>query len=166
MMFFPVNGPNHYADDFAYVRPNGTRHGGIDIFAAKGTPVVAVTGGLLRFQQSTLGGNAATLEGLDGVHYYYAHLDHYEGTPGPVLAGMVIGYVGNTGNAAHTDSHLHFQANRGGVPFSPYADLKAAQGLNPAVVETAKKIGVGAVLVDLGVLVGGVLLLRGKRKRG
>jgi len=84
------------------------RHEGIDLFAPRGTAVVAVTAGVARPSTNRLGGNVVWLHAA-GRTYYYAHLDRW--AVGPlafVQAGDVLGYVGNTGNAARTAPHLHF----------------------------------------------------------
>jgi murein DD-endopeptidase MepM/ murein hydrolase activator NlpD len=88
----------------------GGTHGGwpaIDIFAKAGTPILAPTDGVSEPGQYPLGGNASTLRGSDGRFYYFAHAQ----APmrgGQVKKGDIIGYVGNSGNAARTASHLHF----------------------------------------------------------
>ena len=55
--------------------------------------------GSIRISRNRLGGLALWLQGSDGNTYYYAHFDSY-GNTGTVNAGDVIGYVGDTGNAA------------------------------------------------------------------
>ena len=111
---FPVTGLTSRAvqSGFGAARDSGTRsHEGIDIFAPRGTAVVAVTDGVARPDTNGLGGNVVWLrDGLiGGTGYYYAHLDRWaiEGTT-RVREGDVLGYVGNTGNARTTSSHLHF----------------------------------------------------------
>jgi murein DD-endopeptidase MepM/ murein hydrolase activator NlpD len=111
---FPVTGLTSGAvqSGFGAARDSGTRaHEGIDIFAPRGTPVVAVTDGIARPDTNGLGGNVVWLrDGLiGGTRYYYAHLDRWaiEGST-RVREGDVLGYIGNTGNARTTSSHLHF----------------------------------------------------------
>jgi peptidoglycan LD-endopeptidase LytH len=111
---FPVIGITHRAvqSGFGAARDAGTRaHEGIDIFASRGTPVVAVAGGFARTDTNGLGGNVVWLRTglLGGTTYYYAHLDRWEiGGSARVEEGDVLGYVGNTGNARSTSPHLHF----------------------------------------------------------
>ena len=93
-------------------RDGGKRkHEGIDIFAKKGTPVVAPTDGVVtRVTTGKLGGNVVWMQDKKRGHsYYFAHLDQQLVTPGiKVLKGDTLGTVGNTGNAKYTPSHLHF----------------------------------------------------------
>lgn len=115
---FPVSGltARNVASGFGAPRNGGGRvHDGIDIFAPRGTPVVAVTGGIARTDTNNLGGNVIWLQG-GGRRYYYAHLDSWAITGSArVGAGDVLGYVGNTGNASTTAPHLHFGIYDGGA---------------------------------------------------
>jgi len=94
-------------------RSSHRRHQGIDIFARRGTPVVAATRGeVVRIGTTDrLGGNTVWVAGEGAVLYYYAHLDSFR--PGlrigeRVEAGTLLGRVGTTGNARGTPPHLHF----------------------------------------------------------
>jgi peptidoglycan LD-endopeptidase LytH len=105
-------------------------HKGIDIFAHKGTEVVAVADGIVSYiGEQRLGGRCIWLTTESGTAFYYAHLDRwapglYEGME--VQAGDLLGYVGNTGNAAHTPSHLHFGINQNDDMVDPYPLLTRA----------------------------------------
>lgn len=110
----PVQGAVSFTDTFGAPRGGGHTHHGVDMFAARGTPLVAVTGGSLFFQSDSLGGLAAYVTGSDGTTYYYAHLNDYVGGNRTVSAGEVIGHVGNTGDASGGPSHLHFEIRPGG----------------------------------------------------
>ncbi len=122
----PVRGRVSFINDFGYVHSDGSRHEGVDLFADRGTPVVAPAAGLLERYPNPSGGNAFELYGSDGIRYYGAHLDRYA-TDGYVSAGTVIGYVGNTGDAATTSPHLHFEMHPGaGLTMSPYPSLARA----------------------------------------
>jgi murein DD-endopeptidase MepM/ murein hydrolase activator NlpD len=92
-------------------RSGGRRHEGIDIFAPRGTPVLSTTRGLVaRVGQNKLGGNVVWVLGPGRQMHYYAHLDRFGEfeTGDLVMAGDVIGFVGNTGNARGTPPHLHY----------------------------------------------------------
>ncbi len=93
-------------------RDKGARkHEGIDIFAPRGTPLIAAAAGTVtRVNENTLGGKIIFLR-PDGRDYslYYAHLDEQIVTSGQAVnVGDTIGFVGNTGNAITTVPHLHF----------------------------------------------------------
>ena len=121
----PVPGAR-FVNDYGYVKPTGQRHAGVDLFAPKGTPVVAPVSGVATPVSNPLGGTAVSLQGDDGTRYYGAHLDRL-GRRGRVAAGAVIGYVGNTGDAKGGPTHLHFEMRpRGGADASPYHRLTAA----------------------------------------
>lgn len=120
-MMVPVAGarPEKLQDSFTGRRgDDGEReHRAIDILAPKGTPVLAaVDGEILRVSSNTLGGK--TIYATDLNHrlvFYYAHLDRYAERArvgARVRQGMVIGYVGTTGNAPKNVPHLHFQVMR------------------------------------------------------
>jgi murein DD-endopeptidase MepM/ murein hydrolase activator NlpD len=98
------------------------------MFAATGTPLVAVVAGSLFFQSDELGGLAAYVTGSDGTTYYYAHLNDYVGGDRTVATGELIGHVGNTGDASGGASHLHFEIRPGGpngAAIDPYPTLSA-----------------------------------------
>jgi peptidoglycan LD-endopeptidase LytH len=93
-------------------RSGGRRHEGIDIFARRGTPVLAAAAGeVVRIGHDRLGGNVVWIAGAGARMYYYAHLEAYR--PGLAVGEVVepgrwLGRVGTTGNAQGTPPHLHF----------------------------------------------------------
>jgi SH3-like domain-containing protein len=99
---------SYYGDS----RDGGRRkHEGIDIFATKGTPIIAPTDGFVsRVGNSKLGGKVVWMQDKRRRHsYYFAHLDEQLVKAGTtVTKGDTLGTVGNTGNARYTPSHLHF----------------------------------------------------------
>jgi murein DD-endopeptidase MepM/ murein hydrolase activator NlpD len=110
----PVGGASNKSIGSFYGDPRdgGRRsHEGVDIFAKKGTPVIAPTDGYIsRVGTSKLGGKVVWMRDSKRGHaYYFAHLDSQLVKTGVrVKQGDVIGTVGNTGNARNTPSHLHF----------------------------------------------------------
>ncbi|CAA9890998.1 Peptidase M23 [Candidatus Methylobacter favarea] len=109
----PVEGGSHNAivDSWGSLRGRGRRHKGIDIFAKRGTRVLAPVQGLvLGIGQNRLGGNFVSLLGPGLQIHYFAHLDRFGPIKkfGLVQRGDVLGYVGNTGNAKATPPHLHY----------------------------------------------------------
>lgn len=118
---FPVVGYVWYQDDYGAPRfkPYYSAHEGNDLFAERGTPVIAVTDGTIwKMGSFSKGGNAVWLMGDDGVRYYYGHLHTIARglkTGKRVALGDLIGTVGNTGNAVGTYPHVHFEINPGGL---------------------------------------------------
>lgn len=128
----PVDGPTAFTDSWGDPRGGGRRHEGVDMFAARGTPVAAVVEGTVgRMSTSSTGGIQLYLRGGDGTEYFYAHLNGYAGvSPGQrVTAGTHVAFVGNSGNARGGAPHLHFEIHPGGgAPINPYPTVKAACG--------------------------------------
>lgn len=117
-LMVPVDGvaPSRVAD--TYTARRGERaHDALDIFARRGTEVVAsVRGEILRVSSNALGGNTIyTVDEGRRFVFYYAHLDRYHRRAkvgARIAPGDVIGYVGTTGNAPRDLPHLHFQVMR------------------------------------------------------
>ncbi len=122
-MICPVPG-SAFVDSFGAPRPQGWAHQGVDMMASSGTPIVAPVSGTVTHRGNSVGGLAFHLDGSDGRYYYGAHLSAY-GQSGSVSAGTVIGYVGNTGDAAATAPHLHLEIHIGGVAVNPYPYVAA-----------------------------------------
>jgi murein DD-endopeptidase MepM/ murein hydrolase activator NlpD len=132
---FPVPSLTRRAVDSAFGTPRdaGAReHEGVDIFAPRDAPVVAVADGLARSATNALGGNVVWLHAAGGRRFYYAHLDRaaVQGSA-RVRAGDVLGFVGNTGNARRTLPHLHFGIYEGGA-VDPLPWLQPDDPLPPA----------------------------------
>ena len=139
---FPVSGAGNknVQSLWAASRDGGKRsHEGVDIFAPKGTPLLAVTDGrIASAQEKGRGGKQVWLrDGLFGKTIYYAHLDSISVSAGQrVRIGDTVGFVGNTGNAKTTDPHLHFGIYKGASgPVNPYPYIKKTE-----IPETAPRI--------------------------
>jgi murein DD-endopeptidase MepM/ murein hydrolase activator NlpD len=135
---FPIYGTASFGDSFGAPRPDvpGGWHHGEDIFAAGGSPLLAVADGTLHtIGFNRIGGYRIWLRDTQGNEFYYAHLSAYsplavEGRS--VKAGDVIGFVGNTGDADGGAPHLHFEihpASMAGLGYdgvvAPYSILLA-----------------------------------------
>lgn len=85
-------------------------HKGIDIFARRGTPVLAAAPGVVILSKELeLGGRAAMVIGPKWRLHYYAHMDSVDVQTGERISrGDRIGRVGNSGNATGKTPHLHF----------------------------------------------------------
>jgi hypothetical protein len=110
---FPVAGRANFTDDWGNPRltPCPHWHQGTDIFAAFGTPVIATEPGVVNARgNDPAGGQSVWMTGDDKMSFYYAHLQRFSDVlPGQrVTAGTVLGYVGNTGDAAGGPPHLHY----------------------------------------------------------
>jgi uncharacterized protein YkwD len=129
-MIFPVIGKVDWSDTFGAPRDGGRRsHQGQDLMAPKMTPVVAAFDGVVTVRRSSgVGGhNMLTLQGDNGWTAEYLHLNN--DTPGTddgmgtaeyafvaglksgdrVIAGQMLGWVGDSGNAEDSGAHLHFE---------------------------------------------------------
>lgn len=110
--FMPVEGVKVADVPHTFGDPRGANrtHLGVDILAERGTPIrAAAPGEVWRANEAAI---SVTVIGDDGVRYFYTHLDSI--APGiergsRVGTDTVLGYVGNTGNAAATAPHLHFE---------------------------------------------------------
>ncbi len=127
-----------YADDWHGPRSGGRRHEGTDVFAPRGTPVVAMTDGVIRNVDGAdaypttgrdLGGLSVSYWSATGEHWYFAHFSAIPAglTAGQrVVAGQVIGFVGTSGNAAGTPPHAHVGWYLDGVAANPYPTIAIA----------------------------------------
>ena len=144
---FPVAGFSDRAIQSFWGNPRsgGTRlHEGIDIFAPRLTPVVAVTDGHISFTgERGLGGKQVWLrDGIFGASYYYAHLDSIKTTTtNKVSVGDTLGFVGNTGNAKTTAPHLHFgiYTSKGAIDPLPFVRTRERKEMN---INTPSDLGI------------------------
>ncbi|MFN2326756.1 MAG: peptidoglycan DD-metalloendopeptidase family protein, partial [Gemmatimonadales bacterium] len=130
---------------FGASRDGGRRaHHGVDIFAPRGTPVVAVSPGTVnRVGTNNLGGLIVWVRDDFGNRLYYAHLDSQSVTSGQrVEVGDTLGTVGNTGNARTTPPHLHFGVyRRGEGPVDPWWFIHQPRGTPPRLVADTTNLG-------------------------
>ncbi|MCH2464777.1 MAG: peptidoglycan DD-metalloendopeptidase family protein [Gemmatimonadetes bacterium] len=142
---FPVDGHGvrSIQSVFGANRDAGRRsHDGVDIFAPKGTPVLAISAGRVsRVQVTNLGGKVVWVrDPIRNSNLYYAHLDSQAVSRGQeVELGDTLGFVGNTGNARTTPPHLHFGIyRRGEGPVNPDPFLRPPRG---ALAEQTADLG-------------------------
>ncbi|MDX6288115.1 MAG: peptidoglycan LD-endopeptidase LytH [Frankiales bacterium] len=136
-----------------------------DIFAARNCRFVAPTNGVVdevsytdNWNSSTnkgadRGGRSVSIVGSDGVRYYGSHLQKVASGIRPgvrVTVGQLLGYVGDSGSARGTGTHLHFGLSwptgpgvwwvrRGEVYPWPYLDSwKAGGNRSPAAAVAAE----------------------------
>jgi murein DD-endopeptidase MepM/ murein hydrolase activator NlpD len=138
----PVSGASNKSIGSFYgaSRDGGKRsHEGVDIFAKKGTPVVAPTDGYIsRVGVNQLGGKVVWMKDAKRGHsYYFAHLDSQLVQPGVrVKQGHVLGLVGNTGNAKKTPPHLHFGIYQHGAKDPLYYIHTIEQAMKSLPIDT------------------------------
>jgi lipoprotein NlpD len=126
--------------------PRGnTKHDGIDIAAAEGTPVYAAAGGTVIFSGLLRGyGNTVILEHRGGITTIYAHnRENIVQAGARVRKGELIATVGRSGKT--TGPNLHFEVRRSKVAEDPLAFLP---NRSPPVVakqekRPKKRVGVG-----------------------
>lgn len=112
-----------FIDTWGAARGKGRKHEGVDIFAKRGTPVISNTDGIVvKIGNNRIGGKSVSLWGAGGAVHYHTHLHDYGDIRlyQYVPKGTVIGYVGNTGNAKTTPSHLHYGIYINGKAVNPY----------------------------------------------
>jgi murein DD-endopeptidase MepM/ murein hydrolase activator NlpD len=118
---FPVYGNSSFIDTFGAFRGDvaGGWHHGDDIFAALGSPLLAVAHGtVFSVGWNRVGGWRLWLRDDKGNEFYYAHLSAYSplAVNGAIVdAGDVLGFVGDSGDAQGTPFHLHFEVHPVGL---------------------------------------------------
>ncbi len=151
-MTYPLDGESRITDSFGDCRgSNCSRsHEGVDIMTAKGTPVLAAGDGVVNWISS--GPSNCCYLGIDhgdGWQTRYIHLnDDVKDASGnfvpntdgqgwgiaegivdgsQVTAGQLIGWAGDSGNAAEGVPHLHFELRKDGVAQDAYDYLILAR---------------------------------------
>ena len=144
---FPVAGPHTLTDSFGDPRSGGRSHEGVDILADKMTPLVSAVDGTVSFitMEERDWGFGVFITDADKYSYRYLHINN--DTPGTddgqggalyafpatisrgakVVRGQLIGWVGDSGNAENTVSHLHFEIRQpNGTAINPFPSLTLA----------------------------------------
>ncbi len=110
-------------------------------------PLVSAVDGVVRSVEypEPSWGYSVTIEDADGYTYHYLHMNN--DVPGTdngqgggmnayavdiergnrVVAGQLIGWMGDSGNAEGTGPHLHFEIRKNGTAFSPFESLRVAK---------------------------------------
>lgn len=129
---FPVDGDHGTrgpVGEFGAGRNGGRVHEGFDVTGDCGTPLLAARGGTVEktgFDPVLYGyfvriGGAKTRQ-----DYFYSHLVEPAevGEGDAVKTGELVGRIGQSGNAASTPCHLHFEIRVGGEPIDPAPALR------------------------------------------
>jgi hypothetical protein len=140
---FPVIGSAYFSNDFNAARSNGL-HRATDIFAPKMSPIISPVSGTVYYVMSPQPswGYSVGIRDAAGTEYKFIHMNN--DTPGTddgagtemtayaadmkvgnrVEKGQLLGYVGDSGNAETTPSHLHFEIyDQAGNAVNPYDHL-------------------------------------------
>jgi uncharacterized protein YkwD len=167
---FPVLGKVNWVDSFNPdgLRPGWRIHHGEDLMAAKMTPLVAAMDGTV-YLMRTPGHNMLSIQGDNGYTGFYCHInddtpgthdhngsDDYAYAPGlksgdHVLAGQLVAWVGDSGNARGGPPHCHFELTQSGRYLNPAPSLRAARRLKEPVVVLAQaqlRPGLGEIRLD------------------
>jgi len=160
-IIFPVQGGASFSDDFGDARSGGRTHEGNDLIAPKMTPILAARGGTVVSAPviEPSYGYIISIAGDDGYKYNYLHINNdtpgtddgqggiqYAYAPGisqgvQVTQGQQIAWVGDSGDAENTVSHLHFEIRLADdTAIDPFPYLNAALKIyiyNIATVEAA-----------------------------
>jgi hypothetical protein len=152
---FPVDGKVTYTDTFGAPR-SGHTHEGQDLMGAKMLPLLAAVDGVVhRVKFDNAIGNSVTIKAADGWTYHYIHVNNdrpgtddgqatrAQAFPSNIVAGarvtkgQVVAFLGDSGNAENTGSHLHFEIRQPaaprsyqGAPINPYQSLQQATRWN------------------------------------
>lgn len=128
----PVAGAVSFSDTWGAPRSGNRRHQGVDMIAARGTPLAAIYEGTIkRISNSSLGGKSIWLKANNGDEFYYAHMDDFGSISvgQHVPQGYIVGYNGSTGNAPSWLPHLHFEFHPGGGgAVNPYPLVRSVCG--------------------------------------
>jgi murein DD-endopeptidase MepM/ murein hydrolase activator NlpD len=129
----PVLGPYHFSSGFGRRRDPFTGeaafHPGIDICAARGTPVRATADGTVELVERSSGlGLTIVISHGNGYETLYGHCDKILAKTGQTVhRGDIIAEVGNTGRS--TGPHVHYEVHQGGRPINPRPFLLETQAL-------------------------------------
>lgn len=142
---FPTAPDAHFSHDYHDPRGGGTRvHKATDLMAPKGTPLYAAVAGEVCWitgidEPEPSYGYMLRICGDDGRGYSYVHINNDtpgtdDGMGGPEHAyapgirrgaqvgrGQLVGWMGDSGNAESTVTHLHFEIHDENVT-DPYGD--------------------------------------------
>lgn len=161
---FPTEPSASFGDDYDVGRGDGA-HRATDLLAPHGAPVYAARGGRVTWvTRHRTAGWAVHVRGEDGRTYAYYHLGPADGERSQALVdavaegvtverGQLIGYVGDSGNAAGGPPHLHFEIHDdrvtdpyGGNRLNPVTSLRAALARGDYVTAAASGVELAPVL--------------------
>ncbi len=112
---------------------NASFHGGIDISAAAGTPILATAEGVVSQVDHSMGfGNFVAVKHRDGSESYYNHLSAQNVRIGQhVMQGQQVGALGSSGRS--TGPHLDYRLKKGDETMNPMLSLHAPDNVSTRV---------------------------------
>ncbi len=142
-LYFPQDPlVTYFSSTFGAPRPEGRQHQGNDLMAPKLSPVYAATDGVVSIvADGPRSGRYLVIEMSDEWSTWYMHLNNdlpgsdrggadwaYTLAPGigegvSVVAGQLIAYVGDSGNAEGSGAHTHFELHHFGHAINPFQYL-------------------------------------------
>lgn len=143
-----------FSDTYGASRSGGRGHRGTDLMTEKMTEVYALADGTVtKIGTSPRAGRYVMVEHAEGWESYYIHLNndnldtddgdapwHLTIAPGldegnDVVAGQLIGWAGDSGNAEWGSPHTHFELLHEGQNLNPYGVLVEAFEQDMAKIE-------------------------------
>ena len=114
-------------------KASGNFHSGLDQRSPMGTPIRAITGGVVRIvRKFNINGDVVGIDHGHGMTSFYLHMSKFATTEGATVnKGDIIGYVGSSGRS--TAPHLHWALDVLAVPVNPLQWMK----INPCDPEPA-----------------------------
>jgi len=120
---FPIKKESYKKISVSYgevIKTHGIKnHGGIDIVAKLGTPVMATGAGkIIKAKMDGNWGNLVIIDHSGGFHTWYAHMNGITVEVGDIVSmNEIIGHVGSTGKS--TGPHLHYEVRENGNRVNP-----------------------------------------------
>ncbi len=115
-------------------------HGGIDIAAAIGTPVLASADGVVtKVENGSRYGKYVSVKHRDGSESSYGHMSAQSVRVGQqVRQGQKVGELGSTGRS--TGAHLDYRIKKNGELFNPMTVLRQPSATTQRVASTSRSI--------------------------
>jgi murein DD-endopeptidase MepM/ murein hydrolase activator NlpD len=154
-----------FEDTWGARRSGGRRHRGTDLMSPKMTAVYAIADGVVtQVSVGNKSGRHLAIEHPEGWVSHYMHLNNDNpGTddgnadwsltlapgvePGlTVVAGQLVAWSGDSGNAESDPSHTHFELHHDGVKVNPYPYLYEAWLRDMVLVEARMSLVFRALL--------------------
>jgi murein DD-endopeptidase MepM/ murein hydrolase activator NlpD len=123
-------------------KPTGDYHAGVDQRGAAGTPIHAVTAGIVKIVKPyNLRGGTVAIDHGQGLETIYLHMSAFAVKEGDRLnAGDVVGYIGSTGRSNGPHVHWTLYANGEAVNPGQWMTLRACPVPAKPAAKASKKL--------------------------